>query len=159
MSGSGWSNISQILKPDYWLVNSMSIFPFLSYDELAVLVGHTSISLRKSATSIAGPLAKYLSSFAALLNIISCWVFPQNEFPQPGSLRPDGKLIVTASADDTAQLRPSYLSLESKLAVARQRLLKRSFTDEECRRFFRDDPDTCPQTVEALFALFDDAES
>jgi WD40 repeat protein len=72
---------------------------------------------------------------------------------------PDGERLLTASDDGTARLWPSYLSLESKIAVARQRLLDRHFIGDECRRFFRDDPVTCPQTVEALFALFDGAES
>jgi len=37
--------------------------------------------------------------------------------------------------------------------VAQERL-SRGFTDAECARFFSDDRDSCPQTVEAVFALF-----
>ena len=65
---------------------------------------------------------------------------------------------MTASSDGTVRLWPSNWSLERKVAVAQQGL-SRAFTEEECQRFFRDDPDSCPQTLEALFALFEDAES
>ncbi|MCO5189632.1 MAG: hypothetical protein M9918_15730 [Anaerolineae bacterium] len=68
---------------------------------------------------------------------------------------PDGALIVTASWDGSAKVWSIYPTLESKIAVARERL-SRGFTDAECQSFFRDDLASCPRTVDALFALFDD---
>jgi WD40 repeat protein len=71
------------------------------------------------------------------------------------SFTPDGQRIVTASADGSAKVWAIYPSIADKLAVARARL-SNAFTDDECRRYFRNDPENCPQTLEALFALFDD---
>ncbi|MCO5188710.1 MAG: WD40 repeat domain-containing protein, partial [Anaerolineae bacterium] len=68
---------------------------------------------------------------------------------------PDGALIVTASDDGSAKVWSIYATLEQKVAVARERLAH-GFTDAECTSFFRRDPASCPQTVDALFALFDD---
>jgi hypothetical protein len=64
---------------------------------------------------------------------------------------------VTASNDGSAKLWEVAVlgSTTAQLSVIRARL-SHGFTDEECRRFFRDDLDSCPQTKEELLALFDD---
>ncbi len=68
---------------------------------------------------------------------------------------PAGDMVLTASSDGTAKLWPVYPTLQSKMEVAQERL-SRGFTDAECIRFFSDDRNNCPQTVEAVFALFAD---
>ncbi len=68
---------------------------------------------------------------------------------------PDGDIVLTTSWDGTAKLWRIYPTIQSRVEVARERL-SRGFTDAECDRFFSDDRDSCPQTVEAVFALFDD---
>ena len=67
---------------------------------------------------------------------------------------PDGRQIVTASSDGSVKMWAIYPSIGEKVAVARARLVN-GFSDEECRRFYRDDLDSCPQTLDQLFALFE----
>ena len=71
------------------------------------------------------------------------------------SFSPDGQRIVTASSDGSAKVWAIYPSIGDKLAVARARL-SNGFSEDECQRFFRDDPDSCPRELEQLFALFED---
>ena len=53
-------------------------------------------------------------------------------------------------------LSNAEVSLYNKQAVVARARLARGFSDEECRRFFRYDLDSCPQTKEEVLALFDD---
>ena len=72
------------------------------------------------------------------------------------SFSPDGERIVTASWDGSAKVWAVYPARAEE--VARQRLGDEgeAFSEEACRRFFRDDPKSCPGTLEQLWALFDD---
>jgi WD40 repeat protein len=70
------------------------------------------------------------------------------------SFSPDGTKIVTASRNGSAKLW-AFPPWQSLVTAARARLA-RGFSNDECRRFFREDLDSCPQTVEEVFALFED---
>lgn len=78
----------------------------------------------------------------------------QAEWVLSAVFNPDGDAILPTSGDGTAKLWRIYPTLQSKVGVAQERL-SRGFTDAECARFFSDDRDSCPQTVEAMFALFE----
>jgi WD40 repeat protein len=67
---------------------------------------------------------------------------------------PDGQRIVTASWDWSAKVWDVPPSVEGLVAIVKARLT-RGFSEPECRRFFRDDPDSCPRTVEEVLSLFE----
>ena len=71
---------------------------------------------------------------------------------------PDGRYILTTSDDKTVKLWPTYPSLDDKVAVAHSRM-ERGFTEEECYRYFRDDMDSCPRTVDEVWGMVNDAET
>ena len=68
---------------------------------------------------------------------------------------PDGSRIVTAGNYGAARTWIG-LSLRENLSLARGRL-NRGFTLAECNRYFSDDLASCPDTLEKLHALFDEA--
>lgn len=70
-----------------------------------------------------------------------------------GIFSPDGKMVLTASGDYTARLWLIY-SFTDMVTKAEQQL-NRGFTEAECHRYFRDDLNACPRTLEELFAPFD----
>ncbi|MDX1416172.1 MAG: hypothetical protein R3293_18385 [Candidatus Promineifilaceae bacterium] len=131
----------------------------LAGTELASLEGHTALVWSADFS----PDGQHIVT-ASEDHSVKLWDLAGNELAsleghtdgvRSASFSPDGQRIVTASADVSAKLWEIYPSLADKLAVARERL-SRGFSEDECRRFFRDDPDSCPRTLDELFALFED---
>jgi WD40 repeat protein len=116
--------------------------------ELALLLATTGLGISPQPVTRARFYSTIFTPFRRSLEGHTDWVWS-------ASFSPDGQRIVTASWDGSAKVWAIYPTLADKLAVAQERL-SRGFSEEECRRYFRDDPESCPRTLEQLYALFED---